>query len=276
MFFFHRAHSESLEFLVFRFSARGGRVSISVSVDPFERAGQTRTVTKVRRRKSIVPLGRAGCADRPIHPPRVRSLLAWATSHSAHEPPRLPAAHRVPLASLMPWNVNFGPLTIGDKGVDVRPKMDFGIEYGNFSINAGVGDVRDSLSLGVDANVNQRFRASGWGLKEFLHNLKAQDGIADEYINPLLEESNKIVAEVLRLIDMDIRGAHIDGVMKVESGIGIHGSASLGWQDTEGYHMVGAGGKVRCFYPIDADTACSRELSNMLVVLVRRSLLVYT
>lgn len=149
----------------------------------------------------------------------------------------------------MPWNVNLGPLAISDKGVDVRPKMDIGVAYGNFYCNAGVGDVRDSLSFGLDANVNQQFHASGIGLKQFLANLKAQDGIADDYINPLMQQSNKIVAEVLRLIDMDIRGAHIDGVMKMETGFGFHGSASLGWRDTEGYHMVGAGGKVRRFPP---------------------------
>jgi len=140
--------------------------------------------------------------------------------------------------------VNLGPLAISDKGVDVRPKMDIGVAYGNFYCNAGVGDVRDSLSFGLDANVNQQFHASGIGLKQFLANLKAQDGIADDYINPLMQQSNKIVAEVLRLIDMDIRGAHIDGVMKMETGFGFHGSASLGWRDTEGYHMVGAGGKI--------------------------------
>jgi hypothetical protein len=145
----------------------------------------------------------------------------------------------------MPWNVNVGPLAISDKGVNVRPKMDLGVSYGNFSCNAGVGDVRDSLSFGVDANVNQQFHASGIGLKQFLANLKAQDGIADDFINPLIQQSNKIVAEVLRLIGMDIRGAHIDGVMKLETGFGFHGSASLGWRDTDGYHMVGAGGKVR-------------------------------
>jgi hypothetical protein len=145
----------------------------------------------------------------------------------------------------MPWNVNFGPLAVSDKGVDMRPKMDFGLAYNNFCANAGVGDVRDSLSFGVDANVHQNFHATGIGLKQFLGNLKAQDGIADDLINPLMRHSNRIVAEVLRLINMDIRGAHIDGVMKLESGFGFHGSASLGWRDTEGYHMVGAGGKVR-------------------------------
>jgi len=144
----------------------------------------------------------------------------------------------------MPWNVSFGPLSITDKGVEVCPKMDFGVEFSNFHCNAGVGDVRNGLSLGAEGQFQQLFHGTGSSLEEFLRSLKAQDGVADGIINPLIHQSNRIISEVLRLVGMDIRGANIDGVMKLATGFGVHGAAALGWQDTEGYNMVGAGGTV--------------------------------
>ena len=50
---------------------------------------------------------------------------------------------------------------------------------------------------------------------------------------------------VIELVGVDIGGpCKVAGQMKVKSGIGASGSVAFGWEDTEGYRMVGLGGEV--------------------------------
>lgn len=144
----------------------------------------------------------------------------------------------------MGWGIDLGPISIGSSGVGVKPQFKLGGNVGNFSAGGGIGDVRDGLSLEAGAEVKQTFNASGNSLAQFFQNLKAKDGLADDVINPVIREMNKIISEVIRMIGIDIRTGHISGDMSVQSGVGVGGAAAFGWQDSEGYNMAGAGGKV--------------------------------
>jgi len=129
------------------------------------------------------------------------------------------------------------------RGVEVKPQLYVGARFGNVHAGAGMSDVRSGLALGMNAEVRQQFAASGPSLKEFLVNLKACDGLADGLLNPVIARADAVIANVLELIGVDISGpCHVAGTMALKSGFGMGGAVALCWQDTEGYHMVGAGG----------------------------------
>ena len=47
------------------------------------------------------------------------------------------------------------------------------------------------------------------------------------------------------MVGVDIRGpCQVEGTMTINVGVGMGAAVSLGWKDSEGYSMVGAGGGV--------------------------------
>jgi len=144
-----------------------------------------------------------------------------------------------------PWSLNCGPLSIGSDGVEVKPQLLVGASCGNFHASAGVSDVRNILKVSAEATVEQVFKATGSSLGDFLGNLQACDGIADEYLNPVIGHIEGVVAAVIALVGIDVGGpCTVDGAVRIKTGIGMGGAAALGWENTEGYRMVGAGGEV--------------------------------
>ena len=147
------------------------------------------------------------------------------------------------------WNVDLGPLSISSSGMQVKPQCLLGARVGNFHTSAGVSDVREGhgLKLAATAEVAQNFSATGESLRDFFKTIKASEGLADDYINPLVEKVDDIVVLVLEHIGVDIGGTcHVDGMVKLKISLGAGASLALGWEDSEGYHMVGAGGGAAC------------------------------
>ena len=171
----------------------------------------------------------------------------------------------------MVWSVEVGPISIGSSGLAVKPKMDFGVRVGNFKANAGIGDVREALSIEFGAEVEQCFSATGESLDEFLRNLRATDGLADSLLNPVVERSNAIVAEVVRLVGVSVRTGHIEGVLGVKSGVGMRAAVAGGWEDPEGYRMVGAGGEVAAGLSLGLSIFAGRRGTDEVKVLLDAS-----
>ena len=147
------------------------------------------------------------------------------------------------------WNVDIGPLSISSNGMQVKPQCLLGARVGNFHTSAGVSDVREGqgLKLSATAEAAQNFAATGESVREFFKNVKASDGLADDLINPVVERVDDIVVLVLERIGVDIGGpCHVDGFAKLKFGVGAGAAIALGWEDSEGYRMVGAGGGAAC------------------------------
>eukprot|EP00297_Palpitomonas_bilix_P018474 CAMPEP_0113900924 /NCGR_PEP_ID=MMETSP0780_2-20120614/20961_1 /TAXON_ID=652834 /ORGANISM="Palpitomonas bilix" /LENGTH=193 /DNA_ID=CAMNT_0000893465 /DNA_START=378 /DNA_END=959 /DNA_ORIENTATION=+ /assembly_acc=CAM_ASM_000599 len=142
----------------------------------------------------------------------------------------------------MGWNIDLGFFSIGSEGVEVKPQFKFGIDSENFSVGAGIGDLRDGLSGGFGAEVKQSISGEGDSLHELLRDLRANG--AGSVINDLLSIIPTIVAEVVRLIGVDISEGRLHGTFTMSTGIGMSGALALGWTDTEGYNTVGAGGEI--------------------------------
>ena len=147
------------------------------------------------------------------------------------------------------WNLDIGPLSLGSNGVNVKPQCLLGARVGNFNTSAGVSDVRggQGLKLSATAEAVQSFAATGASLGDFFKNVKAADGIADDLINPLVQHVDDIVVQVLERVGVDISGpCEVDGVVKLKVGVGAGAAVALGWEDSDGYRMVGVGGEAAC------------------------------
>ena len=83
----------------------------------------------------------------------------------------------------------------------------FGYEDENFEVGGGVGDIQNGISFKLGASASQRFEGEGDGLRDFLINAKAA-GIAAKVISPLIEQVNKILANVLELTGVDPKGIY--------------------------------------------------------------------
>ena len=140
------------------------------------------------------------------------------------------------------WQLDIGPLAIGSEGVAIQPKFNVGYSDETVRAGVGVGDVRNGLSLNAGADVRQTFEGRGNSLSSFLRNLKAEG--AGAVLNPVIDQVSWIVSKVMNLTGIDISTGKVRGSVSIEAGVGVSGKLCLGWQDTEGYNMVGAGGEV--------------------------------
>ena len=110
-----------------------------------------------------------------------------------------------------------------------------------------MGDFRagKGFQLSADAAMSQDLSATGNSLQSFLSNLKATDGLIDGLINPIISAVDDIAIKILDMVGVDVRSpCQVEGTMTIKVGVGVGGAVSLGWKDSEGYNMVGAGGGV--------------------------------
>uniref|UniRef100_A0A7S3G670 Uncharacterized protein n=1 Tax=Palpitomonas bilix TaxID=652834 RepID=A0A7S3G670_9EUKA len=142
----------------------------------------------------------------------------------------------------MGWNIDLGPFSIGSKGASIKPQLKFGVSNSNFSAGAGIGDLRNGISGELGAEVKQSINGEGESLEGLFRDLKANG--AGAVLNDLIRLVPRIVAEVIRLIGVDISKGDMKGRFTVSTGVGFSGALALGWTDTEGYNTVGAGGEV--------------------------------
>jgi len=141
------------------------------------------------------------------------------------------------------WNLDLGPISISSKGVQAKPQCLLGGHCGNFHTSTGVGDVREGLKLIAEADMRQDFSARGDSLGEFLKELKASDGLADDLLNPVISKLDAVTSLVLEMLGVDISGrCRVEGSLTLKVGVGLGAHVALGWQDPDGFYMVGAGG----------------------------------
>jgi len=148
----------------------------------------------------------------------------------------------------MSWSINLGFLEVGSRGVEVKPKFDFGANIDGHGFNAGIGDLNNGLSIGASAGSTQTANAKGSTIEEFVRNLEFDGEIARALdINQIVGLITRALADVTRMTGIDgLVGGHVSITGKCDAtlGVGVGAEVALGWPDTGGYHMIGGGGKV--------------------------------
>jgi hypothetical protein len=156
------------------------------------------------------------------------------------------------------WELNLGPLCLGQHGLSVKPQLMLGAKAWNVKTEFGLHDVRNGLKFNVKTEAFVEILAEGSSLRE-LHNSIACDrpGFSDALTKVawILETSSRaggialgMIAERLRLSQRHLtrllNGSSRRKMMLrvlISSGLGLDGELRLGWTDTKGYRMIGVG-----------------------------------
>mmetsp|Transcript_57601 Transcript_57601/g.51913 ORF Transcript_57601/g.51913 Transcript_57601/m.51913 type:complete len:462 (+) Transcript_57601:137-1522(+) len=156
-------------------------------------------------------------------------------------------------------NINrgdIGVVSIDGNNVQIKPQFKFAAGGDNFDIGGGLGDVRDGIHIGFDASIFRTLCASGNSYQEVINNLqfKANNELTDEFCkghDQLLEfvkKSNNIAINLLDKIGINLKSQgirfQINAKISASHSAGVGAGIKCGWTDTEGYNMVGAGGKL--------------------------------
>lgn len=178
------------------------------------------------------------------------------------------------------WELSLGPLSIGSRGVDLKPQLKVGFQNDNVKAEAGVGDIRDGLRLSAKAQTFVEATASGRSLAEVHENIRCETPGFREALHKaktLLEtpEVLRDLAEKLRiqeriisdrLKDCALRAGagdrHVDLRVKASLGVGVDAQVCLGWCDTKGFKMVGVGGHAAAVLAVGANLFAGRHASG--------------
>ncbi|CAE7307880.1 unnamed protein product [Symbiodinium natans] len=160
------------------------------------------------------------------------------------------------------WKIALGPFTFCDTGFTVAPKFEIGVEVAGCGVMAGLGDVRDGISLfaGVHAKfivdaVGRTWEEMFRNLRTNVHQLSEMTGVdaaiarAQQVIGPSGNENDEVVKLLqqnqARVNTSDLLKEHaradMEVKMKAATGIGISAKVCPGWKDADGFHNVGGG-----------------------------------
>ena len=126
--------------------------------------------------------------------------------------------------------------------------MKLGVRADNFEVGGGVGELCIGLSLKAGGSVFQDVTGGRDSIESFVRSLKFKGELARAFdLNSVLEIMTNILAEIAKVSGLDYLvggNVHVSGSCRGGTGASIEADVSLGWQDTEGYHMVGASGSL--------------------------------
>eukprot|EP00746_Dinoflagellata_sp_MGD_P005955 gnl/MRDRNA2_/MRDRNA2_111552_c0_seq1.p1 gnl/MRDRNA2_/MRDRNA2_111552_c0~~gnl/MRDRNA2_/MRDRNA2_111552_c0_seq1.p1 ORF type:complete len:328 (-),score=49.96 gnl/MRDRNA2_/MRDRNA2_111552_c0_seq1:70-1053(-) len=154
--------------------------------------------------------------------------------------------------------VNLGSFSFGRRGLEIKPQFKFGFESEHFAADVGLGDVRDGLRVAAKASVFVEARTEGHNVRELNQNLHMnEEGFHDafETAKRILTKSVTFAQKIAEALSLpmakveaaiagqmnspgDVAKLHVVASMDV----GVSAEVRLGWCDTKGYQMVGAGG----------------------------------
>eukprot|EP01083_Nonionella_stella_P283307 964135_1 len=148
--------------------------------------------------------------------------------------------------------VDVGFLHRDQTGVHVRPQFKFGIKMANWEALMGIGDLQDGLEIGMGASVFTTIRREGSSWVEVVKSVKLKS--KQDVINcPGLKQLFEIIQEINRLealifektgINPSVDGVYFIIDAKIHTGASVGVKVQLGWEDTDGYHMIGVCGEI--------------------------------
>jgi hypothetical protein len=190
-----------------------------------------------------------------------------------------------PAAAIAPksrgWEMNVGPLAVGNRGTKVMPQFLIGGHVGNFSVEAGLHDVRDGIHAIARAGAGISLQATGHSINELHESLQCDtNGIrqALDMSKRSVISSTKMIGKILGMTKEELEG-NLQGEdeisqvatpklrpmsLKVDAdvhlGMSVH--VCLGWPDKEGYRMVGVGAEIDAGVDVEGKIFAGRHKSK--------------
>eukprot|EP01083_Nonionella_stella_P119465 357110_1 len=160
--------------------------------------------------------------------------------------------------------IDIGILHRDQSGVHVRPQFKFGIKMANCEALMGISDLQDGLEIGMGASVFTVIRREGSSWVEVVRSLKLKS--KQDVINcPGLKQLFQIIQEINKLeafifektgINPSVDGVYFIIDAKIHTGASVGVKVELGWEDTDGYHMVGACGEIMALISAKVSVFC--------------------
>jgi len=181
------------------------------------------------------------------------------------------------------WELNLGPLSLGSKGIDLKPQLKLGVETSNFNAEIGVSDVRDGLKLAAKVEASVDAVTEGSSMHELHENIHCDTPGFREALKvakALLGKGSNVLVKIAEIVGITeeslmhiFEGKQADGseqankdrlhlVVNASIGVGASAQLCLGWSNTQGYHMVGVGGEVAQGYALGGNVFAGKHRSG--------------
>lgn len=177
------------------------------------------------------------------------------------------------------WELSVGALSLGSSGVALKPQFKFGAQVGNFTAEAGLHDVRDGLKISAEVEAAMAVQASGMSLQEVHDSIQFDTPGFREALDAakvfLSSRAEKLasVAESIGIskerLETALNGkctgtkcSPLTLKVQAEVGAGLSAHVCLGWKDTQGYNMVGVGGKASAAVALSVSAFAGRHCKN--------------
>jgi hypothetical protein len=152
-------------------------------------------------------------------------------------------------AKVLTIGANIGPAS-AEAGVSYTNGLSIGhkITAGNIHAETEIGATKDDgITAHASAAIFQTFSGGGANLREFFETAKAKGGFAPDIINWLFDNIRPLLTSAASVLDgLDLTFFRIGDNSEITVGAGISegGTIRVGWEDSEGYYMIGASGEV--------------------------------
>jgi len=190
------------------------------------------------------------------------------------------------------WQVHLGPLSFGNKGVDLKPQLKVGVDSKNMNADFGLGDVRDGIRLSAKVEAKVDAKSEGRSVKQLHENIRCDTpgfSKALDIAKGALDAGGNGVATMACELGLDIKslqkvleGCHGCGSfygtpmesepatlnVKAALAVGASGHVCLGWENTSGFHMVGAGGQAAAAVSLGCNIFVGKHCTGTLVKIV--------
>jgi len=160
--------------------------------------------------------------------------------------------------NIPPVQFDLGPISFGSRGVALKPQAKLGVTGENFNVDVGVGDVRDGLKVGAKAMAYVEAHAEGHDVLELHNTIHCKTAGFDDALRlakELLGSGGSAIKDIAQalgvkptLVETILAGqASPDGRLAqlhlmAALQLGVSAEVRLGWCDTKGYKLIGAGG----------------------------------
>ncbi|KAJ1622813.1 hypothetical protein T492DRAFT_1059903 [Pavlovales sp. CCMP2436] len=120
---------------------------------------------------------------------------------------------------------------------------------------AGIGDVRDGITVQGLALASKQYASEGGSIGEVLSNVKAV--VPAPVLDELILALPRLMGDVIELTGMDDEHCvKVEGVVSIYVGVGVTAGVFLGWVDTTGYRMIGVQGSVAAVFALSVTLEC--------------------
>mmetsp|Transcript_114327 Transcript_114327/g.356012 ORF Transcript_114327/g.356012 Transcript_114327/m.356012 type:complete len:269 (+) Transcript_114327:47-853(+) len=182
------------------------------------------------------------------------------------------------------WDVTVGPLSVGDKGVQMKPQMKLGVQVACFKAEAGVDDVRNGLKFDLQACAELEVRGQGQSLDELHDSIRCdtpgfREALqkAKQLLGSATRSGASAVQGIAEALGMErarlesslnrrgsmtstrLVGVPFELVVQANTAVGFSAEVRLGWRDVEDYRMVGAGGRASAGIGLGAEIFCGKH-----------------